>query len=126
MQTGTLKGNCTLVYNHLAGMMDLIKKDYTKLMDQDPEAYKQFIHHKRSVVDLVGTILGQLVGKHVEVIKSAQHFVNVAHNLHQYIVQLVIQRNVPTRQELEEMVGRLKSVYNVAKQLMSSMVAYPI
>lgn len=109
MQAGTLKGNCTLVYNHLAGMMELIKKDYTKLMDQDPELYKQFILHKRAVVDLVGVILGQLAGKHIEVIKSAQLFVNVAHNLHQYIVQLVIQRNVPTRQELEEMVTSMPS-----------------
>jgi hypothetical protein len=102
-----LKANCNLVYTHLAQMMEFIKGKYAKLMEQDPVDYKQFISHKRTVHDLVATILSQLDGKHVEVVNSAQHFINVAHNLHQYIVQLVIDQKPPTRQELEEMVSSM-------------------
>lgn len=102
-----LKTNCNLVYTHLANMMEFIKVKYYKLLEQDPVEYRQFIFHKRTVVDLVATILSQLDGKHVEVVKSAQHFVSVAHNLHQYIVQLVINQKMPERVELEEMVSRM-------------------
>ncbi len=105
--TQSLKTNCNLVYTHLAQMMEFIKTKYYKLMEQDIPEYKQFVFHKRMVVELVGTILGQLNGKHIEVVKSAQNFVNVAHNLHQYIVQLVIELKMPTRQELEELVMRM-------------------
>jgi hypothetical protein len=106
-QPQPLKTNCNLVYTHLANMMEFIKGKYQKLLEQDPTEYRQFIFHKRTVVDLVATILSQLDGKHVEVVKSAQHFVSVAHNLHQYIVQLVIDQKVPQRGELEEMVSRM-------------------
>jgi len=105
----------------LVTLLDYITAKYDKLLAQDRTEYSKFIYHKNHIIDRVAEVIKQLSTRPLTVRVAGRAFIQSSYNLHQYVMQLVIDQVTPSQQKISDLHKGLTLVHHHAKELMASM-----
>lgn len=103
------------IYKDLLYMMDSVANKYASLSPEpDRDEYRRFIHFKQDVILKIGILTSQLVSQPTPVQMMAQNFIFAVYELHQFLIQLVIDSTQPTKEKILEMRSGLSVIHREA------------
>jgi len=116
-----LKSNCNVIYTDLVALMEYVISKYDRLLAQDKTDYSTFIRHKNHIIGKVEEVLQQLSARPRPVQKAGHGFIQATYELHQFIMQLVLDQQTPNEQKIKDMHKGLTVVHHHAKELIKTM-----
>lgn len=101
-------------------MIDLVANKYSSLANEaDREEYRKFVHFKQEVITKTNTLVGMLASTSSALQMIAQDFIFAVYELHQFLIQLVIDNTRPSKEKVLEIRAGKSLLFNKTDRLHS-------